>query len=117
MVSAPPSDAALDSAGTDEGEENPKRKTTRVAAVRPEAMVPACYAKCGEEVVCDAPEESWASEGSVSSEVKTRQRYQYYKSGVEPIDLLVPVSNGDILVLNVLCFLRRRGFRCACRCE
>ena len=80
-------------------------------------MVPACYAKCGEEVVRNAPEESWAGEGSVSGEVKTRQRYQYYQSGVEPIDLFVPVSNRDILVLDVLCFLRRRGFRCACRCQ
>jgi hypothetical protein len=117
VVRAPPSDAALDSAGTDEGEENAKRKTTRVAAVRPEAMVPACDAKCCEEVVYDAPDESWAGEGSVSGEVKTRQRYQDYKGGVEPVDLLVPISNGDILVLDVLCFLRRRSFRCACRCQ
>lgn len=72
-------------------------------------MVASRDAEGGQKVVGDAPEEGWAGERGVESEVETQERNQDDEGGVEPINLFVPIANGHILILDVCCFLGGRG--------
>lgn len=71
-------------------------------------MIPSSDAESGEEVVRDTPDECWAAEGRAFSKVEAIERNEDYESCVEPVDLLVPVVNGDGLVLDMC------TFRCRC---
>ena len=57
----------------------------------PEAVISTCDAEGGAEVVEDGPEKRWARKWCAACKVEAVQGYEYDKSGIEPINLLVPV--------------------------
>ena len=80
-------------------------------------MVAACDAEAGADVVEDGPEEGFAGKGCAGGEVETVGWDEDNEGGVEPIDLLIPVVDGYILVLDVCGFLGWCGCWCACWLE
>ena len=76
--------------------------------MRPEAVVSAGDAEPGEEVVNDRPDEGWSIQRSVWDGEEAVRRDNYDHRGVEPVDMLIPISDCDGLGADVL-------FRCRSR--
>ena len=69
--------------------------------MRPESVISSGNPKCGHKVVQDAPDQSWAAQRRGFREVKAIDGDKDDESGVQPVNLFVPVAKCEWVVLNV----------------
>lgn len=111
VASRPPANRALDGAATKGSKKNLKRQASGVGAMGPETVITTGDGDTGHVIVKEGPEGSFAAERSEHGPGTADNRDNDNQRHIEPVDVLVPVLEGEWLLGDVHIRLVSRGGR------